>query len=87
MATPKSIQPIIRLALCRAGFLAVEISFNYLIFFICPTLLVFTRNTSVLLLSKAVLLLQYRHTESYGRSTITLSISPQCHIRMKKCHF
>lgn len=76
MAVFKPLQPVILLAPHGAGAVVAALC-RYLIFFICPTLLVFTRNTSVLLLSKAVLLLQCTCIKRQGEKPAALTASTQ----------
>lgn len=77
MALLKPLQPVILLTPHRAGAVVAAALCRYLIFFICPTLLVFTRNTSVLLLSKAVLLLQCTCIKRNGEKPAALTASTQ----------
>lgn len=77
MALLKPLQPVILLTPHRAGAVVAAALCRYLIFFICPTLLVFTRNTSVLLLSKAVLLLQCTCIKRNGEKPAALTASMQ----------
>lgn len=76
MAMLKPLQPVILLAPHGEGAAGAALC-RYLIFFICPTLLVFTRNTSVLLLSKAVLLLQCTCIKRNGEKPAALTASTQ----------
>lgn len=76
MAVLKPLQPVILLTPHRISAVEAELC-KYLIFFICPTLLVFTRNTSVLLLSKAVLLLQCTCIKRNGEKPAALTAGTQ----------